>query len=462
MAKRSEELLVSSSLEARLGAAHFFNRATVNHIPLQSLIVSALEDKNALVRMASTNALRKSATSDHLSAIKKILSTDSDYRVRVSAARVAASKTSEMHDALVILALADTNSNVAISAAEGIRSDFIKKNELLSIARNTTNIRVRSLLFKLLLNTQPDLEKEITTEFEQSTNSYNKSFLIQALSSHIEAHPFLAKQMIESTEPVIKTSAALALVSLNRSKNFTDQLLPIFANAYRSALLTGDVGVISIIAPTLADTVLNFKTAYSDFSFLYEAKKKLVLPKDYEALQPLNEAIAYFEGNKKPQPPQNEFNHPINWKLINKVSKTQKVEIATTKGVIVLQLFVEEAPGSVANFVDLINQKYFDGRFVHRVVPNFVMQAGCNRGDGFGSEAYSIRSEFSLRRYTEGTVGMASAGKDTEGTQWFITHSPTPHLNGKYSIFACVVSGMEVVHKIEIGDQILSAHLVDN
>jgi cyclophilin family peptidyl-prolyl cis-trans isomerase len=96
------------------------------------------------------------------------------------------------------------------------------------------------------------------------------------------------------------------------------------------------------------------------------------------------------------------------------------------------------------------------------MVPNFVIQTGCNRGDGFGSEAYSIRSEFPLSRYEEGSVGMASAGKDTEGTQWFITHSPTPHLDGRYSLFAKVVSGLEVVHKIEVGDQIVSVHLLDN
>jgi cyclophilin family peptidyl-prolyl cis-trans isomerase len=121
---------------------------------------------------------------------------------------------------------------------------------------------------------------------------------------------------------------------------------------------------------------------------------------------------------------------------------------------------VEEAPGSVANFVELVSKKYFNDKFFHRVVPNFVIQTGCNRGDGFGSEDYSMRSEFSTRRYKEGSVGMASAGKDTEGTQWFITHSPTPHLNGRYTIFAEVVAGMEVVHAIQVGDQIKTISLL--
>jgi len=88
------------------------------------------------------------------------------------------------------------------------------------------------------------------------------------------------------------------------------------------------------------------------------------------------------------------------------------------------------------------------------VVPNFVIQGGCNRGDGWGSEDYSIRSEFSQRRYTTGSVGMASAGKDTEGTQWFITYSPTPHLDGRYTIFAEVVQGLAVLDYIQVGDKV--------
>ena len=124
-----------------------------------------------------------------------------------------------------------------------------------------------------------------------------------------------------------------------------------------------------------------------------------------------------------------------------------------------MRLLAQYAPGSVANFLDIIEKKYFDKHYFHRVVPNFVVQVGDPRGDGSGGEAYSIRSEFSKVRYTTGSVGMASSGKDTEGTQWFITHSPTPHLDGRYSIFAEVIEGMEAVHAIEVGDQITKIEL---
>ena len=464
IAKRAATFLSSAhSTSVRLGATHFFNRAiNLKWVPAQELMRVAKDDKNPFVRMAATMALRKISSEEHLPTIKQILTTDSDYRVRINAVRVAGVKSNNERDELVLLALHDENVSVAVAAAEAIQNDFKRKKELLDLARTTKNFRLQSSLYKTLLNSSTELLKEIQDAYSKASNDYHKSGLLTALSSDINAHSFLAKELIESKIPVIKTSAAQALSTLNRSDRFTSELKPVFAEIYKSALLDADPGVISIIASCLADSTLDYKSAITDFSFLQEAKKKLTLPKDYEAIQPLDKALAYFEGRQKPVAPKNEFNHPINWDLVKRISKNQRIQIATDKGEIILSLLVEEAPGSVANFVDLVNQKYFDGKFVHRVVPNFVIQTGCNRGDGFGSESYSIRSEFSTRRYEEGSVGMASAGKDTEGTQWFITHSPTPHLDGRYSLFAKVESGMDTVHKIEVGDKILSVLLLDN
>ncbi len=465
IAKRAADFLtINHSASVRLGAAHFFNRSpNVWLIPAQEeLIRASTEDKNPFIRMAATLALRKVTTEECVPVLKQILNNDKDYRVRVNAARVVASKSTEERDNLVLLALQDENIQVAIAAAEAMQQDFKKKEELLTLARTTKNLRVQSTLFKILLKTYPYLSQEIQAAYSISTNNYHKAGLLTALSSDINSYSFLAEELIESNVPVIKTTAALTLSALNRGKLFTPELKPVFANIYKDALLNADPGVIGIVASCLADSTLDYKSVIADYSFLVDVKKKLTLPKDYEAIQPLDEAIAYFEGRKKPSAPTNEFNHPINWELVKRIPKNQRVQIVTSNGEVLLTLLVDEAPGSVGNFVGLVKQKYFDGKFIHRVVPNFVMQTGCNRGDGYGSEAYSIRSEFSLRRYQEGSVGMASAGKDTEGTQWFITHSHTPHLDGRYTLFATVASGMDVVNKIEVGDQILRMVLLDN
>ena len=168
--------------------------------------------------------------------------------------------------------------------------------------------------------------------------------------------------------------------------------------------------------------------------------------------------------NKAPKPTPSPLataaQHPIDWAVVQTVPLGQQVRLRTSKGIILLELKPNEAPGAVASFVTLINQKFYDKLYFHRVVPNFVAQGGDPRGDGNGRAPYNLRSEFGDLRYEEGSVGLASAGKDTESCQFFITHTPTPHLDGRYPIFAQVVGGMDVVHKLEIGDQILGVELV--
>jgi cyclophilin family peptidyl-prolyl cis-trans isomerase len=129
----------------------------------------------------------------------------------------------------------------------------------------------------------------------------------------------------------------------------------------------------------------------------------------------------------------------------------------TTKGEIKMQLMARNAPATVANFVKLSKSGFFTGKTFHRVVPNFVVQTGCIRGDGYGSMDFNIRSELSPLHYeTEGYVGMASAGVHTESSQWFITQSPAMHLDPNYTIFAKVVSGMNVVNLLGVGDVVQS------
>ena len=133
-----------------------------------------------------------------------------------------------------------------------------------------------------------------------------------------------------------------------------------------------------------------------------------------------------------------------------------EVVMKTTKGNITLLLFTDKAPGSVANFLELCQKDFYDNKFFHRVVPNFVVQAGCPRGDGYGGLNYTIRSELNLNYYLEtGLLGMAHAGNHTESSQFFITHSPAPHLDGNYTIFGKVKEGMDVVHTLYQGDKII-------
>jgi peptidyl-prolyl cis-trans isomerase B (cyclophilin B) len=132
------------------------------------------------------------------------------------------------------------------------------------------------------------------------------------------------------------------------------------------------------------------------------------------------------------------------------------VVIETGRGEIVLELAAAAAPLTVHNFLALIERGYYAGTRWHRVVPNFVIQDGDPRGDGNGEPGYTIRDEINELRYVRGTLGMAHAGPDTGGAQFFITHSAQPHLDGLHTIFGRVVAGLDVVDRIVQEDSNLS------
>ena len=134
--------------------------------------------------------------------------------------------------------------------------------------------------------------------------------------------------------------------------------------------------------------------------------------------------------------------------------------IETSKGTININLFPDEAPVTVANFVNLSNRKYYDGLDFHRVISQFMIQGGCPLGTGTGGPGYQFVDEFnpSLRHDKPGRLSMANAGPNTNGSQFFITHVPTPHLNDAHSIFGEVVSqsDQDVVNSIARGDRIIT------
>lgn len=135
----------------------------------------------------------------------------------------------------------------------------------------------------------------------------------------------------------------------------------------------------------------------------------------------------------------------------------KKVNIETEKGNMVVELFNEDAPQTVANFENLIQEGFYDGLAFHRVIPNFVIQGGCPKGTGTGGPGYTIKCETANNpnQHLRGSLSMAHAGKDTGGSQFFICHSPQPHLDGNHTVFGRVIEGIDVVDKISAGDKML-------
>jgi peptidyl-prolyl cis-trans isomerase B (cyclophilin B) len=145
----------------------------------------------------------------------------------------------------------------------------------------------------------------------------------------------------------------------------------------------------------------------------------------------------------------------------------KKAVIETKKGTIEVELFADEVPGTVANFEKLANSSFYDGTKFHRVIPNFMVQGGDPTGSGRGGPGYEIECEINPKKHGTGALSMAHKGQCkhdpktgakiqgacTGGSQFFITHGPTPHLDGVHTVFGQVTTGQDVVNKIQQGDK---------
>ena len=131
-------------------------------------------------------------------------------------------------------------------------------------------------------------------------------------------------------------------------------------------------------------------------------------------------------------------------------------------GEIRMEFFHEDAPRTVENFVTLARKGFYNGLSFHRVVPDFVVQGGDPKGNGTGGPGYTIKAEFNGQKHVRGTVAMArSQHSDSAGSQFYICYGPTPHLDGNYTVFARVVSGMDHVDRIKQGDRMRTVSIVE-
>lgn len=455
--------------KVRLVAAHYLGRTRGIDLTqyAEQLIHTLQWEKNHYTRMTLVLALGKALRPEVLEHLKSFLKPGEqvDYRIRVNA--LGALGRFEYNDIknLFFKMVSHADVNIAVAASEyflakGVVADanrYFENSQKLDNWRPRANMLTAALKYAAAQNDKKQISDWVITAYKKSENTYDKAFLLKTLAGDINNYMFLESQTFDNVgkNPVISTYGMDALVEMSRAVKEEKNKLKIFAGIFKKAVESGDPSLLLYAANILREPEMNFKGIYKNTDFLTAALNKCELPKDLEGWLELRKTIDFFKGTQSAASPLPLKNHPIDWELVTSIPPGQQIRIKTTKGDITIQLMVNDAPGSVSNFVQLIKENFYKKSVVHRVVPNFVIQDGCPRGDGVGGPAFTIGSELGPLYYEEGSVGMASAGKDTEGSQWFITHSPTPHLDGRYTIFAKVIEGMDVVHKIEVGDKIL-------
>jgi cyclophilin family peptidyl-prolyl cis-trans isomerase len=268
---------------------------------------------------------------------------------------------------------------------------------------------------------------------------------------------FCLNRALSESNTILASAFVEAFIESHKQSDFPSNID--YASALNELIQKDDIGITALCAAECRSIELKPEEKSMLNSTLNKALLTLQLPRELEIANEIIKTLNAW-GITPLDEKKAAFNHPIDWNLVKSIPRKQQARITTTKGEIIIELQVEEAPGSVASFVQLVRSGFYDGKNFHRVVPNFVIQGGCPRGDGMGGTDYTLRSEFRLHDYSSGSVGLASSGPDTESCQWFINHMPTPHLEGRYTIFAHVVTGLGVVDQIQIGDRIERIELI--
>ncbi len=288
---------------------------------------------------------------------------------------------------------------------------------------------------------------------EQTTPALAMSDVLQGVAAYkpTDLAP-LVRAQLKAQDVIVRATAAGLLADLPPDNDTTRALAAALPAALRDELNDATLAILDALAKQKSDAgIAAIKTTLDaqDYLVRRRAATLLAAAKMANADDVRSQTVATR-------------NHLADYRraLARRDKRVQAV-VTTDKGAFTIELLPDAAPLTVDNFVELARRGFFNNITFHRVVPNFVIQGGDPRGDGNGGPGYQIRCEINEASYARGAVGMALSGKDTGGSQWFVTHAPQPHLDGGYTVFGRVTQGMDVIDRIARGDHIISVNVTE-
>jgi cyclophilin family peptidyl-prolyl cis-trans isomerase/HEAT repeat protein len=467
----------------RLTAAYYLSRLKTKYDttitnPLSKL---AMSEPDPNIRMSLVKALGKAYGGQYVAPnMESIFRLEKDYRVKVNIINALSDFDYALIQPLAQLALRDRNIHVANTAAtlflkKGNESDagyyrIVSEDESLPRSvRNTLKAAALKYL-RFYPKIRDSLNIALQNQYKNAQNPYEKAQLLRGLAAFDWNFDFIKNEGLNlQNTPIVKTAAAEAIAEISASPTFYQTFKGNSIGIKRQIktilfqfIRTGDVGITAVAAEALRNPSgqYNKKLMRDSLTIMYNVLQHFKLPEQVEAYESLRETMNWIADTTAFLKQNQNAPKSIDWSIITKLTPSSIAVIKTGKGEIKMNFMPNTAPISVVNFITLARAGFFNGKIFHRVVPNFVVQTGCPRGDGYGSLDYTISSELGMVHYdTEGYVGMASAGNHTECSQWFITHSPTLHLDPNYTIFGKITEGMNVVHQLEVGDAVENVYI---
>ena len=427
-----------------------------------ALLAAALGDPEPQVRIAAAHAFSRYGDPRALSFLADLESDDTAL-VRLFAVRgIGRSGVPSAADSIV-WGLTDPDPGVRAETVQAIGT--LERQELLTIAlADDSSFHVRANLARVLGTARGAASLGILRKLEDDRSTAVKAATIGAVSARLGVgYRMLLEQYLKDARWPVRGAAAAAGGFASAASDEDPRVAaaalsgmekklgdPETAAAVRSVLMSDDLAVRGTAAGLLEEWPYPDKVELLQQVLAGSTGVRWagVRTQVRDALEKLEVELPEDE----PLPPHTD--------LPSRRFQTNPVVILeTTKGTMEIECFPEDAPVHVANFVKLVKKGLYDGLTWHRVVPNFVIQGGDPEGNGWGVPGYTIPDEVNQHLYNRGAVGMPKLGKDTGGCQLFVTHIPTPHLDGNYTIFGQVISGLDVIDQIEVGDVIVKATL---
>ncbi len=464
-----------------------------------SRIAAAAQDSDPDVRMFCAAAMGK--VNDRRVAVLTLLSLasgDPDWRVRVNALKsLGGIDPLQAPDAVLALiqAAEDSNRHIALTAITTLPG--------LRLAGTEQARAARSLLAGIVANStgrdrapeQREAAAALARVFGAEAFADLQPLKEQGSPQRAAYAAALAHVPLEDARndlltlaadasPRVAAASLEALTTSARRSALTAAMKERIRASFIAALRADDVTVLTAAAGGLADSALADQASVPE---LLVTLQRLRLPEHAEAMTAIAEALGSLNDRKAvaslvalareadpavaraavaaveritgkpqshllPRAPLRKEGAAPDWQAYAWVADHRELEVRTRAGSFTILLRPDLAPFTCTALATLVRKGFYDGLTFHRVVPNFVVQGGDPRGDGWGGPGFTLRSEFADEPFERGTVGVASSGKDTEGSQFFVTHSRQPHLDGRYTIIGRVIQGMEVVDRLQAGD----------
>ncbi|RJP71831.1 MAG: hypothetical protein C4539_04500 [Ignavibacteriales bacterium] len=469
----------------RIGPDESFKDDLIN-----TLYLSDFHDKAVLIKQYSLGSLRKIKYFPNDFSLLKELLRNNDWRIRTEAVKVACfyNFTNEDELSFFLSLLKDENPNVARQCAISLRSLSLN-NDLKTFLKNDITDRLENS-GTYTSNTAGELFISFTslfpTEIFVAVQKYEKrikpkyfytAFSENSVNPERNLDYLLNKNLNASLPDKIEILNALLSLQTHLPANIIlqESILGFIASHSAPLISIASEGIDSILIDLNKDKIkeiilsqIHTHLNESNYSESIISLALLANKTDRQFYQALLSELEKSELYSIKKWIMNERGIKVHLEkpsikfdeIWQNAFRYNGVRIITNKGNFEIQFAPEVSPISVGNFCYLASRNFFDNLIFHRVVPNFVIQTGDPDGTGWGGSGYEIVSECSPIEFDEGNVGMASSGKDTESSQWFVMHNKFPHLNGRYSNFGRITSGQNIVNIIDQDDYIISTQLL--